>query len=68
MKSYVLRGALLLALLLAAHLAPAQSEPPEGGPEPDAPTAVPIDGGASLLLAAGLGLGVRKLRQRRQPK
>ncbi|MBC8081635.1 MAG: hypothetical protein H7Z21_00350 [Hymenobacter sp.] len=36
-----------------------------GGPT-SAPTAVPIDGGASLLLAAGIGLGLKKLRNRRR--
>ncbi|MBG8554969.1 hypothetical protein I5L79_15545 [Hymenobacter sp. BT594] len=58
----------MLALWLSTSVAAlAQAEePPEGGPQPDDPTAVPIDGGASLLLAAGLGLGVRKLRAGRR--
>jgi hypothetical protein len=30
------------------------------------PTAVPIDGGASLLLAAGAALGIRRLRRTRR--
>lgn len=34
--------------------------PPPGG-EPPLPPAIPIDGGASLIIAAGLGLGGRKL-------
>ena len=61
----------LLALLLA--LAPvgaalAQSgTPTTTGPTPSAnPTEVPLDGGASLLLAAGVGLGLQKLRARRR--
>jgi hypothetical protein len=61
----------LLALLVA--LAPvgaafAQSgDPVELGPMPQAdPTEVPLDGGASLLLAAGVGLGLKKLRARRR--
>lgn len=33
----------------------AQEEP---GPDPD----VPIDGGISLLLAAGVGVGIKKIR------
>ncbi|MGI4869572.1 MAG: PID-CTERM protein-sorting domain-containing protein [Janthinobacterium lividum] len=39
------------------------------GPTPQA-TPVPLDGGALLLLAAGVGLGLKRLRQRRaqQPK
>ena len=30
------------------------------------PTAVPLDGGASLLLAGGIGYAVRRLRQRQK--
>ncbi|WBA43482.1 PID-CTERM protein-sorting domain-containing protein [Hymenobacter canadensis] len=39
--------------------------PGSGGPVPE-PTAVPIDGGASLLLAAGVGFGLKKLREHRK--
>ncbi|MDQ2771860.1 MAG: hypothetical protein M3Y54_15330 [Bacteroidota bacterium] len=56
---------LTLTLLLAGGLAQAQA-PADGGPTPVAPTATPLDGGASLLLAGGLAYGLRKLRQRRQ--
>ncbi|MCR5886568.1 hypothetical protein LRS06_02025 [Hymenobacter sp. J193] len=60
-------GGLMLALFCCTTLVHAQSEePPEGGPMPEDPTAVPIDGGASLLLAAGVGLGVRHLRRRQK--
>ncbi|QKG55675.1 hypothetical protein GKZ68_02890 [Hymenobacter sp. BRD128] len=37
-----------------------------GGPTPQTPTAVPLDGGASLLLAGSVAYGLRKLRQRRK--
>jgi hypothetical protein len=40
--------------------------PPSGGVEPTAPTGVPIDGGASLLLAGGVAYGLKKLRDRRR--
>ncbi len=54
-----------LLLLTTATLASAQG-PGSGGPTPDpnTPTAVPIDGGASLLLAGGVALGLKKLRAR----
>ena len=55
----------LALLLLAGGLAFAQA-PADGGPTPVAPTATPLDGGVSLLLAGGLAYGLRRLRQRRQ--
>ncbi|WP_188814713.1 PID-CTERM protein-sorting domain-containing protein [Hymenobacter cavernae] len=62
--SYSLASALLV---LALTSQPAQG-PGSGGPTPGAPaepTAVPLDGGASLLLASGAAYGLRKLRRRR---
>lgn len=35
-------------------------------PTNPAPTPVPLDGGASLLLAGGVAYGLRQLRQRRK--
>ena len=54
----------LLAVLLHAPTTQAQG-PGSGGPTPDpnSPTAVPIDGGASLLLLAGGALALRRLRR-----
>ena len=56
---------LTLTLLLLAGLAFAQA-PASGGPTPISPTAIPLDGGASLLLAGGIAYGLRRLKQRRQ--
>ena len=54
------------ALLLAGPALAQGDIPPTTGPRPDAgPAGVPIDGGASLLLAGGVAYGLRKLRQRR---
>ncbi|TLM89250.1 hypothetical protein FDY95_21975 [Hymenobacter jeollabukensis] len=67
MSAWLGGAAVLLLLLLAGPSARAQ-DPGSGGPTPGAPepTAVPIDGGASLLLLAGTGIALRKLRRRRQ--
>ena len=61
MKSF-----LLTAALVAASCALALAQPSSGGPAPAAPAAVPLDGGASLLLASGVGYALRKLHQRRR--
>ena len=64
MKHVLFPAALLLALVALAS-APALAQPGSGGPAPGAVTAVPIDGGASLLLAGGLGLALRRLRRKK---
>ena len=49
----------------------AQGDPPDnGGPTPPnpPPAEIPIDGGASLLLAGGVAYGLKKLRDRRKKK
>ena len=57
---------LVVAFALVTFLGQAQT-PSTGGPVPQAPdpTAVPLDGGASLLLASGVAYGLKRLRQRR---
>ena len=66
MKHFLSSAALVLAVW-ALSSAAALAQPTTGGPTPTpAATAVPLDGGASLLLAGGIGYAVRKLRQRRQ--
>ena len=66
MNKFLLIAALLLS---AGRWAQAQT-PGSTGPTPQAPdpTAVPLDGGASLLLASGVAYGLRRLRQRRQAR
>jgi hypothetical protein len=63
-----LRPVLLTTLLLAGATAlHAQGTPGSGGPVPGTPdpTPVPLDGGASLLLAGGAAYALRRLRRRR---
>ena len=65
-----LRGALLAGFLSLGALAASAQTPTTGGPVPTTPvtpdpTAVPLDGGASLLLASGVAYGLKRLRLRR---
>lgn len=57
---------LLVVSLLAVSWV-AQAQPSTGGPAPATPdpTAVPLDGGASLLLAGGVAYGLRRLQRKR---
>jgi hypothetical protein len=65
MKKLLITATLLLA---AAGLVQAQA-PTTTGPTPSTsladPTTVPIDGGASLLLASGVAYGLKRLRRAR---
>ena len=57
----------LLSLLLLAGAGFQQARaqaPADGGPTPVAPTATPLDGGASLLLAGGVAYGLSRLRRK----
>ncbi|GAB2943790.1 hypothetical protein GCM10027048_05640 [Hymenobacter coalescens] len=66
-----MRAGLGLTALLLCHASSLQAQTPgSGGPapsnEPPAdPTAVPLDGGASLLLAGGATYALSRLRKRR---
>lgn len=61
------RNTLFLSLLFISTLASAQG-PGDGGPTPSEPpvTEIPIDGGASLLLAGGIAFGLKKIRDHRK--
>ena len=62
---------LLSALCVLFSAATALAHPGTGGPGPTPPVnpaAVPIDGGASLLLASGIAFGLKKLRNRRKAR
>jgi len=62
-----MRPFFLTALLVATTSLPVLAQPGSGGPTPgNATTAVPVDGGASLLLAGGMGYALRRLRTARE--
>ena len=59
---------LFLTALALSPLASQAQTPTTGGPVPQAPdpTAVPLDGGASLLLAGSVAYGLKRLRTRKR--
>lgn len=61
MNQILLFSVILATLVFLSQVAMAQPPPP-----PSNPAAVPIDGGLGLLLAAGAGLGLKKLRDARK--
>ena len=67
MKRFAVFSLLLLAGAGAQHAA---AQPGSGGPGPGGNPAaqVPLDGGASLLLAGGVAYGLRRLRARRSAR
>lgn len=68
MKSFLLIRLLPALTLAIAFSGVALAQPGSGGPGPGTPdpTAVPLDGGASLLLASGVAYGLKHLRDRRK--
>ncbi|WP_460551595.1 PID-CTERM protein-sorting domain-containing protein [Hymenobacter daeguensis] len=68
MKSFFLTRLLPAMALAIAFGGVALAQPGSGGPGPGIPdpTAVPLDGGASLLLASGVAYGIKHLRNRRK--
>ena len=69
MKSFFLFRLLpVLTLIMAvSEIVMAQGDPGSGGPTPGvSPTAIPLDGGVSLLLAGGVAYGIKHLRNRRK--
>jgi hypothetical protein len=66
MKSFLSSATGLLVLCMLLDLS-AVAQPSTGGPAPgtSAPAAVPLDGGASLLLAGGVAYGIRQIRAHR---
>lgn len=61
MKQFKLILIISLVLLRSQILLSAPPPPPAGNPGCWPPPCVPIDGGISLLIAAGVGYGAKKL-------
>jgi len=63
---HILSSAALLLAIWGLSTVSALAQPGSGGPTPAVPaTPVPVDGGASLLLAGGVAFGIKQLRARR---
>ncbi|MES2389265.1 MAG: hypothetical protein V4543_14785 [Bacteroidota bacterium] len=58
----------LLVLIPGSAYAQQTGEPGNSGPSPAAAAQVPIDGGASLLAAAGISYGIKRIRNRKKAK
>jgi len=58
---------LILALCIVPNLAISQpcNDPNDPFPDTDLPTC-PVDGGLSILVAAGIGYGIKKVRDERK--
>ena len=54
---------IILVICFAPMLLHAQSSPSDPGTDPDT---APIDGGLSLLIASGVGYGVKRIRNKKK--
>jgi len=66
--SFYLRLLLLPLFALGLTISAALAQPGGGGPIPGGPTPVPVDAGVSVLLASGIGYGVRRLYMHHKSK
>ena len=67
-KTRKVLAALLLVFIVSVGVAAAQDDPGGGGLGDADGTSVPIDGGLSLLIAAGVGIGAKKVYDQRKKK
>ncbi|MES2389420.1 MAG: hypothetical protein V4543_15565 [Bacteroidota bacterium] len=67
LKALLCTAAALLVLSAAPVFAQDPGDPGDLGPTPSAqPAGVPIDGGASMLAAAGISYGLKRVRAKRK--
>ena len=65
-NSQLLYNALFMMVLLCLPLISLLAQGPGGFEEPVGTLDTPIDGGLSLLIAAGVGYGIKKVRDERK--
>ena len=65
-QKYIIQILVILLVLLLPTLLMAQPVGNPYGTGSGDPDSAPIDGGLSLLIAAGVGYGAKKLKERRQ--
>ncbi len=72
LKSNLLPRLLLIIIVMVLPLMGISQDPPgpgdTGGGNPDDAGSVPIDGGLSLVIAAGVGYGAKKIREHNKKK
>ncbi len=61
LTSQLVKFVFVVVILLTSQAIGAFAQPSDPGSDPD----VPIDGGLSILLAAGVGYGIRELKKKR---
>ncbi|CAN5560187.1 hypothetical protein BH11BAC3_BH11BAC3_34820 [soil metagenome] len=64
LRNCIAIGSLFLTISLLPSAAWAQTNPADPMDDPD----LPIDGGVSLLIAAGVGYGIKKYKDERNKK
>jgi hypothetical protein len=63
-----MKNFLLLAIVAAFTVFPAMAADPPSLGNSGSPDPIPVDGGASLLAASGVGYAVKRLRAKRAAK
>jgi hypothetical protein len=67
-KSFIQSVFFSICLLVFTNVLKAQPTPPNGGGTSGGGTGVPVDGGITILAVAGVGYGVKKIRDARKNK
>ena len=65
LRSLYKKPALLIVVFLLTFTTGVMAQPDDNGEDPP-PNDIPIDGGLAFLLAAGVGYGVKKVRDSRK--